>query len=206
MNIRRILAILAVASLAATGVACSSDSKSESKKKDGGSSEQVKGDDNKGDTSTPPSTITDSEYADQMSQVASEVNAAGDDECKLLEAVQVNPPQPANEAQTKEFATVYVKLLNSIAGILGTDSANGKAVAQAAKDFESAVSAKKYSPEFFSSEELAKLMSSDAMTKAMSEFSDLSSKCPAAGGASSDGASSSEAGTTGADAPSSNGG
>ncbi|MCB1256158.1 MAG: hypothetical protein KDB26_03585 [Microthrixaceae bacterium] len=175
MNIRRALGILAIVALGATGAACSSKS-DESKKKDTTTTAANSGSGDAGEDETT-TTVTDDEFASAMQEIRSGIKAAGSDECKLVEAVSSNPPTPANPAQTKEFVLTYVALLNAIGDQLGADTENGKAVKEAATQFQKAGEDNDYADGLLESEEISKLMTGEKVNAAMMAFSTSSQKC-----------------------------
>lgn len=174
MNLRRALSILAIAAIATSGAACSSK-KDEAKK--GGSTTTEVAKNGKDDSSIPSSTVDDGEFKTQMEKIRSGIESAGSDECKLLEAVSTNPPQPANPTQTKEFVQTYVALLNAIGDKLGADTDNGKATKEAAQQFQKIAEDKKYDTGLLETEEISKLMTSEKVSAALLEFSSVSQKC-----------------------------
>lgn len=179
MKLRRLVAVLAVGAFLLTGAACSSDSKDD-KTDNGDSSAQADGTDSRGDSGdslddATPVTVTDEEFSTQISALRAEIKAAGTDVCDLMEAAQANPPQPANESQTKEFVGVYTDLLRSIGAALGGD--DQKVLDEAADGFEKLVAEKGYSPDVFDDEEISNFLSDEGLTDAMERFSEQAMAC-----------------------------
>lgn len=179
MNIRRFLSTVAVLALVTTGVACSSK-KEESKKDDNKKSEQADGKKNDTTNSTdeaPTSTVTNEQFTKEMKNLRSAIEGAGTDECKLVEALAVNPPMPANSDQVKEMIGAYVHMLNAVANIVGADTDNGKIIKESAAQMEKIAKDNGYKADLFESEEMAKILSDEKMSNAMMEFSSRASKC-----------------------------
>lgn len=183
MKIRRLVAILAIGALVTTAAACSSDS-DDDKSTNGDKSEQsTDGDDSSngaGDSAdaddTTQETVSDDEFASQMADLSANIKAAGTDVCKLMEALQVNPPQPANATQVKEFVGVWTQLLDSIGATLGGD--DEKVVKKAAADFKAVLESKDYDPAIFDDDEaISSALDSAEMNAAMERFSEMSAKC-----------------------------
>lgn len=190
MTMRRFLGVAVASALILTGAACGNDSK-DSKGSDKTNSEQSS--DKKDDSSeeSPTSTVSDSEFSSAMTQIRSEIEAAGSDECALSKAVQTTPPDPANIAQTKEFVDTYVMLLRALTVTLGADSDHGKALASAADTLEKTAKDTKYAEDVFENKKISEAMTSSAVTAALSEFGAIASKClgtDGSGAAATDGA------------------
>ena len=193
MTMRRFLGVAVASALILTGAACGNDSKGSDKT----NSEQSS--DKKDDSSeeAPTSTVSDSEFSSTMTQIRSEIEAAGSDECALSKAVQTTPPDPANSAQTREFVDTYVMLLRALTITLGADSDHGKALTKAADTLEKTAKDTNYKEDVFENKAISEAMTSSAVTAALSEFGAIASKCLGAdGGAGTDGAGG--AGTDGA--------
>lgn len=186
MKLRRLVAVLAVGAFVMTGAACSSDSdndkagngdlKSEQTKDNGSAdgTDSTGGSDDSLDDITP-NTVTDEEFSKQIGELSANIKAAGTDVCDLMEAAQANPPEPANEAQTKEFVQVWTQLLKSIGAALGGD--DKKILEDAADGFAKMIADKGYSPEVFDDEEISNFLSTDELSDAMDRFGEKAMEC-----------------------------
>ncbi|HTO00438.1 MAG TPA: hypothetical protein VL068_07165 [Microthrixaceae bacterium] len=197
MNTRRSLSLLAiVASLALFAGACSSSDDTASKKdktettakdtkSDSKSDSKDDGKDAPTDTEADaqPKKLSDEEFTAALKKVNDSIKDAGSDVCKLAKAQNTEPPEPTNPAQVEEMVGTYVILLRSMAGALPSGSAaNIKALNEAASQIEQSGKDSKYSADFFSSEGIMKIMTSEGVTAGITEFSTAAQKCPGASG------------------------
>lgn len=187
MKFRRLIAVVAVGAFVLTAAACSSDDDKDNKANGDTKSEQTDGSDNgsadanRNDEAdeAPDTTVTDEEFAKQLNELSSNIDAAGKDICKLMTAAQASPPEPANEAQTEQFVKVWSQLLKSIGSTLGGD--DEKTLSNAADEFSKIVADKGYSPDVFNDEELSNFLSAPELSSAMDRFGEKAMECIADG-------------------------
>lgn len=187
MKFRRLIAVVAVGAFVLTAAACSSDDDKDNKANGDTKSEQTDGSDNGSADANgndeadeaPDTTVTDEEFAKQLNELSSNIDAAGKDVCKLMTAAQASPPEPANEAQTEQFVKVWSQLLKSIGSTLGGD--DEKTLSNAADEFSKIVADKGYSPDVFNDEELSNFLSAPELSSAMDRFGEKAMECIADG-------------------------
>lgn len=183
MNTRRNISILMIVTLALFAGACSSNDKEASPKKSD-KTETTKAEGDSSTTSTTSKPLSEKEYANQLDEVSKAVAAAGTDTCKLVEALNANPPEPQTKDQVKKMVDTYGQLLNAVAGALPPTSIDSiKALQEAAASLAQKAKEADYSADFFSGEAFNSTMTGNGMTAAFSEFQTAAQKCAPAAGA-----------------------
>ncbi|HTO00439.1 MAG TPA: hypothetical protein VL068_07170 [Microthrixaceae bacterium] len=186
---RGISLLVIVASLALFAGACSSDGDAESKKSNKTTTTEAKtkdGKDDKSPDSSPESSLpklSNEEFSKQLAIVNKGVTDAGTNPCELVAALNTTPPLPTNPTQAEELLGTYTLLLQSVAKALPASStANVKALNEGADELAKVGKAQEFSPDLFTSTEFGAVMSSEPVTSALAEFTELSSKCAPADG------------------------
>ena len=164
-NWRRICGVAVVATLALFAGACSSDEDSKSE-----TTTTVKGDKTTETTAKP---MSNEEFSAKVAETSAEITAAGTDLCAVSSAVMElggDLAPPATTEQSKDVVSLYVVLLNSLAGLPAASPASSEALRNAATALPAEAEAAGYSPEFLSGETETKSLSGEEVTAAFSEF------------------------------------
>lgn len=177
MKLRHLVAALIVGAFVMTSAACSSDdSKDNGDKKSQESDKSDSGSDDSNDAEdATPTTVTDEEFTKQIGQLSSNIESAGKDVCKLVTAVQAEPPEPANPAQTKQFVDVWAQLLKAIGSTIGGD--DEATLANIADKLVKVAADKGYPPNIFEDPDAAGVLSDEALRVPLDNFSNQAMAC-----------------------------
>lgn len=191
MKLRRLVAVLAVSAFVLTGASCSNDDDKTNKANGDDNSEQTNGSaGSKGDSGdaddagSPDTTVTDEEFDKQFKALSVNIEAAGNDVCKLMTAAQSSPPEPANKTQTEQFVAVWAQLLKAIGSSLGGD--DEKILSKAADEFSKAAADNDYSPDILEDDELMDFLAAPELSDAMDRFGEKAMACITDGGVAGD--------------------
>ena len=164
-NWRRIGGVVMVATLALFAGACSSDDDSKST-----TTTTAKGDKTTESTVKP---MSNEEFSATVAETSAAITAAGTDLCAVSSAVVglgADLTPPANSEQSKDAVSLYVVLLNSLAGLPAESPASSEALRNAAIALPAEAEAAGYPADFLSGGTETKSLSGAEIATAFDEF------------------------------------
>lgn len=194
MRLRSITAIVFVAAVALVASACSNDdggstasTTSAVEEAGGADTGATSGDDADGpaEAVAPVDPLDDEEFAAAVEGVRSDLTAAGDDPCKLVQSQGVDlVPEPVGPTQSQMTVELFAEMMGSMADAL---DANGKgesaaSLRGAAEQVVAEGQAAGYSEEFMT--ETPAALADEAVARAQTDFMALVQSCGGADGAS----------------------
>lgn len=162
------------ASLSLVMAACTGSDEKSSKKPDKQSTSTTTTERPTDETTT---TLDNGSFSTAIDGANTAIEKAGTDPCKLMDALDSAPPTPVNSTQSRQLVETYVKLLNAVAGALPPTSENVEVLKNAADDVMRVAEKLKFSSDLMSSDEFGKVMASEKVNSAMSEFTALTEEC-----------------------------